>query len=98
VVALNRFRNFEKHEPFRWLDLKPVAQICCACARLHIALLQRLIRPHGSPHGGVLAVLSDVGYWHKTDLRIAAPEGPITSGLPTLDAECLVSGGKPTVI
>jgi hypothetical protein len=29
---------------------------------------------------------------------IPAPEGPITSGLPTLGAECLVSAGKPTVI
>jgi hypothetical protein len=38
-----------------------------------------------------------VGLWHKTDLRLAAPEGRFTGGLPTLGAECLVSGGKPTV-
>ncbi len=41
---------------------------------------------------------SDVGKWHKPDLRFAAYEGPLTSGLSTLGAECLVSGGKPTVI
>ncbi len=39
-----------------------------------------------------------VGFWHNSDLRIPAREGPFTGGLPTLGAECLVSGGKPTVI
>ena len=38
-----------------------------------------------------------VALWHKADLRLAAPEGLLTGGLPTLDAECRVSGGKPTV-
>jgi hypothetical protein len=38
-----------------------------------------------------------VGLWHKTDLRLAAPEGRFTGGLPTLGAEGLVSGGKPTI-
>ena len=40
---------------------------------------------------------ANVGCWHKDDLRLAAPEGPLTSGLPTLAAEGLFSGGKPTV-
>jgi hypothetical protein len=35
--------------------------------------------------------------WHEADLRLAAPEGRFTGGLPTLGAEGLVSGGKPTV-
>jgi hypothetical protein len=35
--------------------------------------------------------------WHEADLRLAAPEGRFTAALPTLGAECLVSGGKPTV-
>ena len=39
-----------------------------------------------------------VGLWHNPDLRLAAPEGLLTSGLPTLGAECLILGGKPTVI
>ena len=39
----------------------------------------------------------NVSLWHKDDLRLAASEGPLKSGLPTLGAECLVSGGKPTV-
>jgi hypothetical protein len=34
--------------------------------------------------------------WHNSDLRLIAPEGPLSSGLPTLGAEGLVSGGKPT--
>ncbi len=25
--------------------------------------------------------------WHNPDLRLAAPEGPLTSGLPTLDVK-----------
>jgi hypothetical protein len=43
------------------------------------------------------SVKSEVCSWHKSDLRFAAYEGPFTSALPTLGAECLVSGGKPTV-
>ena len=35
--------------------------------------------------------------WHIADLRLAGLEGLVTSGLPTLGAECLVSGPKPTV-
>ena len=38
-----------------------------------------------------------VGLWHKPDLRLAASERPLTSGFRTFGAECLVSGGKPTV-
>ncbi len=34
---------------------------------------------------------------HKSDLRLTGSKGPFTSGLSTLGAECLVSGGKPTV-
>jgi len=34
---------------------------------------------------------------HNPDIRIAASEGLLSSGLPTLGGECLVSGGKPTV-
>ncbi len=30
---------------------------------------------------------SYVGLWHETDIRLVAPEGPPTSGLPTLGAE-----------
>jgi hypothetical protein len=41
--------------------------------------------------------LANVRFWHIADLHFAAPEGPITNGLPTLGAECLLSGGKPTV-
>ena len=40
---------------------------------------------------------ANVGFWHIADLRLAAPEGPLTSGLPALGAECLVSGSKPAV-
>jgi hypothetical protein len=40
---------------------------------------------------------SYVGSWHEADLRLAAPEGRFTGGLPTLGAEGLVSGGKPTI-
>ena len=39
----------------------------------------------------------NVAFWHKDDLRSAATEGLLTSGFLTFDAECLVSGGKPTV-
>ncbi len=28
-----------------------------------------------------------VSSWHNPDIRLAAPEGPLTSGLPTLGAE-----------
>ena len=28
-----------------------------------------------------------VAFWHNPDLRLAAPEGPFTNGLPTLGAE-----------
>jgi len=28
-----------------------------------------------------------VAFWHNPDLHIPAPEGPITSGLPTLGAK-----------
>jgi hypothetical protein len=45
----------------------------------------------------IVAVSVNVSFWHKPDLRLAAPEGPFTGGLPTFGAECLVSGGKPTV-
>ncbi len=45
---------------------------------------------------GVIKRLS-VAFWHKDDLRLAAPEGLLTNGLRTFGAECLVSGGKPTV-
>jgi hypothetical protein len=38
-----------------------------------------------------------VGFWHIADVRLAAPEGRFTGGLPTLGAEGLLSGGKPTV-
>ncbi len=38
-----------------------------------------------------------IAFWYIADLHFAASEGPITSGLPTLGAECLLSGGKPTV-
>jgi hypothetical protein len=34
---------------------------------------------------------------HIADLHFAASEGPITSGLPNLGAEYLVSGEEPTV-
>ncbi len=30
----------------------------------------------------------NVAFWHKPDLRLAASEGPLTSALPTLAAEC----------
>jgi hypothetical protein len=30
---------------------------------------------------------ANVAFWHKPDLRLAAPEGPFTSGLPTLDVK-----------
>jgi hypothetical protein len=39
----------------------------------------------------------NVVLWHEADLRLAAPEGRFTGGLPTLGAEGLVSGGKPTI-
>jgi hypothetical protein len=39
----------------------------------------------------------NVRSWHNPDLRLAAPEGPLTSGLPTLAAEGLFSGRKPTM-
>jgi hypothetical protein len=40
---------------------------------------------------------TNVSSWHIADLHFAASEGPITSGLPNLDAECLVSDEKPTM-
>ncbi len=40
---------------------------------------------------------SYVGLWHIADVRLAAPEGLLTNGLPTLAAEGLFSGRKPTV-
>ncbi len=39
----------------------------------------------------------DVGFWHNPDLPHLAVLGPLTAALPTLGAERLVSGGKPTV-
>jgi len=45
----------------------------------------------------VIRERQNVAYWHKAEVRRAAPEGLVTSGLPTLGTECLVSGGKPTV-
>jgi len=35
--------------------------------------------------------------WHIADVRFAAPEGLLTNGLPTLSAEGLFSGRKPTM-
>ena len=35
--------------------------------------------------------------WHIADVRLAALEGLLTSGLPTLAAEGLFSGRKPTM-
>ncbi len=29
--------------------------------------------------------------WHEADLRLAAPQGPITGALPTFGAECRVT-------
>ncbi len=31
---------------------------------------------------------SNVGLWHLADLRLAAPQGPLTVPLPTLRPEC----------
>jgi hypothetical protein len=28
------------------------------------------------------------GFWHEADLRLAAPQGPLTVPLPTLSPEC----------
>ncbi len=30
----------------------------------------------------------NVAFWHKGDLRLAAPQGPLTVPLPTLRPEC----------
>jgi hypothetical protein len=38
----------------------------------------------------VVGCVPNVGSWHKADLRFAAYEGPLTGGLPTFGAECLV--------
>jgi hypothetical protein len=45
-----------------------------------------------------LELRANVVLWHNPDIRLAAPEGQLTSGLQTLDAECLLSGGEPTVL
>ena len=49
-----------------------------------------------APQGSVLAVLSDVGSWHKPDLQRPLELGPIIAALPTFDAECLVIAAFPT--
>ncbi len=39
---------------------------------------------------------ANVALWHEADLRLAAPEGRFTGGLPTFGAECLRSGALQT--
>ena len=36
----------------------------------------------------MLAVEPNVGLWHEADLRLAAPQGPLTVPLPTSGPEC----------
>jgi hypothetical protein len=38
-----------------------------------------------------------VALWHETDVQRLPGLGRFTGGLPTLGAEGLVSGGKPTI-
>jgi hypothetical protein len=35
-----------------------------------------------------VALERKVGFWHEADLRLAAPQGPLTVPLPTFGAEC----------
>ena len=39
----------------------------------------------------------NVGYWHEADLRLAAPQGPLTVPLPTFGAECRFIGAFQTL-
>ena len=38
----------------------------------------------------------DVRSWHKPDVRLAAPEGPLTGALPTFGAQCPLFGQAQT--
>jgi len=46
--------------------------------------LPRLITARLGPN---VACVPNVAFWHIADVRLAAPEGLLTSGLPTLGAE-----------